>query len=249
MIDISCNQDVNGEHKLLTEILKRHDNGVVFDIGAKNSKFPSFSNTHKFHLFDPNFIYEPGVDYEGCFINERALNSTDYTVDSYCQNNDISDILFMKIDTDGYDIDVLRGAIDSIKNTKYIQIEYDIFYLIMKQNVSDLYKLLEGMNIYKITPFGLKKVDEIVEDNIYSNYLFTRDNTISYDPYEMNADFFKGVFWESDPKSIEIAYNNQTSPFLTSDTPIDIRMFLMRYFSIYMPHIVTETIKKHNNSV
>jgi hypothetical protein len=74
--DVCCNQDVNGEHAVLKKIISQSSDksSVIFDIGARNSKFPTFSDTHSFHLFDPKFIYEPGVDYKNSRINEVSLN-------------------------------------------------------------------------------------------------------------------------------------------------------------------------------
>ena len=244
-IDICCNPHANGEHKLLEAIFEKDPNGVAFDIGARNSEFPNFTKNHSLHLFDPKFIYEPGVDYSKCVINEKALNSKDYTVDDYCAKNNINEILFMKIDTDGYDVDVLSGAINSIKNTKFIQIEYDIFYLLLKQDVNKIYKLLEGFKIYKITRDGLVHVDKIKEDYIYSNYLFARED-ISIEACSADVEYFKKVFYEMSPESVVTAYNNSTHPFYSNDVKIDIKSYLHRYYSQYMTFLVDNALSMYN---
>ena len=237
--DVCCNQDVNGEHSVLKKIISQSPDksAAIFDIGARNSKFPTFSDTHSFHLFDPKFIYEPGVDYSKSIINEAALNSTDCTLDSYCEKNNIDSVEFIKIDTDGYDIDVLQGAINTIKKTKYIQIEYDIFYLFHKLDVSLLYKLLEGFLIYKVTPFGLIKVDSIKENYIYSNYLFSREE-FSIDPPELNEEFFKGIFYEIDPGTIKSAFEKVDHPFYKEPMYVDTKQFLRGYFAQYLPGFI-----------
>jgi hypothetical protein len=240
-IDVCCNPHANGEHKLLESVFEKDPNGVVFDIGARNSEFPNFSKNHSLHLFDPKFIYEPGVDYSKCVINERALNSTDYKVDDYCLENNINEILFMKIDTDGYDVDVLMGAHSAIKNTRYIQIEHDMYYLLMKQDMNKLYELLDGFKIYKITRDGLISVDRIREDYIYSNYLFARDD-IHVDPCNTDVEYFKKVFYEIPSESIESAYNNGTHPFYKQDVKINIENYLHRYYSQYMSFLVNNAL-------
>ena len=73
LVDICCNQDVNGEHRLLEKIIETSaENSIIFDVGARNTKFPNFSNNHQFHLFDPKFIYDEDVNYKkkNVFINE-----------------------------------------------------------------------------------------------------------------------------------------------------------------------------------
>ena len=243
LVDISCNQDVNGEHRLLETIIKNSPpKSHIFDVGARNSKFPTFSNTHTFHLFDPQFIYEPGVNYDKAIINENALNSTTYTLDDYCKNIDTIELI--KIDTDGYDIEVLKGGKETIKKTKFIQIEYDIFYLFHKQDVNDIYEILDGRQIYKITSFGLKKVNKIKEDYIYSNFLFCKEeDVINYEPYELNLEFFQQIFWEAQPDYIKYCWENSSGMF--SKYPnFNKRDFVVNYLSNYLPGFVDSLLTK-----
>jgi hypothetical protein len=239
LLNVCCDQDCNGEHQLLKTILdKSEPTSVIFDIGATKSKFPSFSTTHEFHLFDPSFEHEPTVDYSRCKVNTRAINSTDYTLDAYCEQNNISHIEFLKIDTDGHDLDVLRGASNILKNTKYIQIEYDIFHLFKKIKTSDLYELLKGFLIYKITATGLKKVDAINEDYIYSNYLFTR-HEFSMEPLQLDCSFFTRMFGDVPPESVKYAFENSREPFGDGDCSININVALQNYFSGYMKNFIS----------
>jgi len=241
LVDICCNQDVNGEHRLLEQIIKESETeSVIFDVGARNSKFPEYSNTHQFHLFDPTFIYEDGVNYDkpNVLINENALNSTDYTIDNYCKINNIENIEYLKIDTDGYDIDVLKGAKKMIQQTKYIQIEHDIFHLFHKINLDELYEILDGFNIYKITAFGLERVDKIKENYIYSNYLFTKSE-INYEPHVLDCDFFIKTFWESSPSEVTRWFNTTSGPFSYKENKnFDTTAFVSRYFSQYLPSFI-----------
>jgi FkbM family methyltransferase len=46
------------------------------------------------------------------------------TIDNYCLNNNIKKIDLLKIDTEGWDYNVLLGAKDMLKNIKYIQFEH-----------------------------------------------------------------------------------------------------------------------------
>jgi len=236
-IDNCCIPEINGENKLLEKILEKSDsNSVIFDVGARNSVFPNFSKTHDFHLFDPKFIYEPGVDYSKCKLVEEAINSTDFTIDQYCEKNKIDKIEFLKIDTDGYDLDVLRGAISMIKHTKYIQIEHDITWLYNKVNASDIMAILKDFVLYKITPLGLVKVDNIKEDYIYANYLFTNED-ISYDPHVMDLPYFKKLFYNDNPDNISMCYETRNFPFSSKNYEDKQQLFniLVSYYSHYVP--------------
>lgn len=242
-IDISCNQDANGEHRLLEKIIDSCTEPVhIFDVGARNSKYPNYTDTHKLHLFDPDFKYEPGVNYEktNVVLNKKALNSTDYTLDSYCKANGIEKIEFLKVDTDGYDVDVLKGAIEILKRTKYVQVEYDMYSLIKGQSVDELENILRGRKLYKITPFGLEPKDHITRDFIYSNYLFANED-ISYEPHTLDEEFFKNIFWESDPKNIEHAYKNCEGPFQTYANYTNVTdNSILKYYAQYLPRLLDE---------
>ena len=47
-----------------------------------------------------------------------------YTLDWYVEENGVKGIDFLKIDTEGYDLNVLKGGKKALKNTKYIQYEH-----------------------------------------------------------------------------------------------------------------------------
>lgn len=236
LIDITCNQDANGEISLLKSIINENPNSIIFDVGATKSTFPLYSNTCKFHMFDPEFEFEDGVDYssDNCFVNKFALDSTSNTIDSYCYKHGIKNIDFLKIDTDGHDVDVLKSALNILPTVKYVQIEHDMFSLLRNQKASDFYEILGDFKLFKITYDGLKKVEKIKENYIYSNYLFTRDESICYEPLVKDLTFFKNVFWEVDPNNIEYFYNNYTGMFKNQNHKINLDDFLSKYYYRYI---------------
>jgi len=242
-IDSCCSPEVNGENRLLAKILeKSKSNSVIFDVGARNSVFPNFSNTHEFHLFDPKFVHEPGVDYSKCKLVEVDLNSTGFTIDKYCERNKITEIEFLKIDTDGYDLDVLKGATHMINHSKYIQIEHDITWLYNKVSASDVMKIMKDFVLYKITPLGLVKVDKIKEDYVYANYLFTNED-ISYDPHVMDLPYFKKLFYQHDPDKIDEVYEKREFPF--SSKNYENKQLLLDILTRYYNGYVHEFTKKY----
>ena len=88
---------------------------------------------------------------------------------------------FLKIDTEGNDLKVLKGGLNFIKKYKpeFIQIEMNYHYLFDGENLYQFKKILNNYEVYKILPFnnGLLKVDENrPENNIFhlSNFLFIK---------------------------------------------------------------------------
>jgi len=69
------------------------------------------------------------------------------TIKKYCEDNAIKNIHFLKIDTEGYDFEVMLGAGDMINNIEYI--EFEVFpYYANKKMLPDIADYLKGWNIY-----------------------------------------------------------------------------------------------------
>jgi FkbM family methyltransferase len=66
------------------------------------------------------------------------------TLSNYCRCNKIKSIDLLKIDTEGYDIEVIRGCGKMLPNIKYIQFE------VWDSTLADTLELLDGYNIYEI---------------------------------------------------------------------------------------------------
>jgi len=90
---------------------------------------------------------------------------------------------FIKIDTEGNDLKVLKGAIKTLKKhkPKLIQIEMNYHYLFSGENLYQFSIFLKDYDIYQILPFnnGLLKIDPTrPENNIFhlSNFIFKKKN-------------------------------------------------------------------------
>ncbi len=88
---------------------------------------------------------------------------------------------FIKIDTEGYELEVLKGAKRIIKKhrPKYIQIEFNWHQLIQNQTIYNFSKILKNYDVFRILPYnsGLEKVNPArPENNIFhlSNFVFIR---------------------------------------------------------------------------
>ena len=97
---------------------------------------------------------------------------------SYFKNKVID---FIKIDTEGFEYEVLKGAknILEIHRPKFIQVEFNWHQLIKKQTLYNLSELINFSDVFKILPHGNKllQIDPFrPENNIYhlSNYVFIR---------------------------------------------------------------------------
>jgi FkbM family methyltransferase len=73
-------------------------------LGSKSTELKFYENTHA----DMNSFLSPGKDHWGTIDNCPTVRVE--TLDEYCRQNSIRSIDLLKIDTQGYDLEVLRGA-------------------------------------------------------------------------------------------------------------------------------------------
>lgn len=105
-------------------------------------------------------------------------------LDSFCKTNGIDRINFLKIDTEGYDLQVIKGAASLIEKGKIdvIQFEINEMNLYARVFLKDFYALLKGYEFYrmdtnKIIPLGnYEAANEIF---LYQNIIAIRQNIIA----------------------------------------------------------------------
>lgn len=100
------------------------------------------------------------------------------TLDSFCQKNGINNISFLKVDTEGNELSVLKGAAQYIKEGRIsaIQFEYGGTYIDAHILLKDIFEFFENTNytIFKMKQKGLEKCPAYTEDleNFqYANYV------------------------------------------------------------------------------
>jgi len=93
---------------------------------------------------------------------------------------------FIKIDTEGFEYEVLRGAEKILlqHKPKFIQIEFNWHQLIRNHTLYKLFKLVNSYDVFRILPYGKKLIHidpSRPENNIYhlSNYIFIRNDISS----------------------------------------------------------------------
>lgn len=97
------------------------------------------------------------------------------TLDEYCQEHKVTSIDFLKIDTEGYELNVLKGATNMLPHIQIIQFEYGGTYPDAGIKLSDVYAHLQpyGFKYFYILGRGgkISAQPHPVEHCQYSNYL------------------------------------------------------------------------------
>ncbi len=177
-------KDLKNIEKVYPERLKAFnyavgDKNEYLDLNTSNSKSEkaSFSkDTDKLTFYEQE--------------NNIKINTEVITLDSFFKNNpkllDEKELDFIKIDTEGFELEVIIGAKNLIekKKPKFIQLEFNWHQLFKKQTMYEFSKYLEDYDLYQLLPFGKKliRVDPIrPETNIFhlSNYVYIRKDISS----------------------------------------------------------------------
>lgn len=106
------------------------------------------------------------------------------TLDWYCKKNDIKKLHWLKIDVEGHELNVLRGAERMISSNQidYISFEFGGANIDTRTFLRDYYKLFDenGYRIYRILPseklYEMKSYKEVDEKFRVTNYVAVRDS-------------------------------------------------------------------------
>jgi FkbM family methyltransferase len=163
--------------KKLVKLKKKYrDRFFFFNFGlgckTKNSNLYYDKNNSLWANFNPEVNQ---IDYLGnnYLIEKSRIDKLDKI---FNKNKKIFNyrIKLLKIDTEGYEYEVLLGALNFIskKKPKYIQIEYNWHHLFKNTSLYKISKLLKDYETYKILPHssGIIKVDAKRPENNYYNY-------------------------------------------------------------------------------
>ena len=106
------------------------------------------------------------------------------TLDAYCDERGIESVDFIKIDVEGHELSVLKGAHGLLKSGRIraLQFEYSGCYIDARVFLKDVWDFLSETNdryrLFKILPHGLLPVGgyrQEFENLQYSNYLAVHD--------------------------------------------------------------------------
>jgi len=173
------------ELKNLEKIYKERFASYNFGVGAKdNDTLPMFYSDEKSEL--ATFSAE-----SNCVSYVRSANSTTInlplvSLDFFFRENyldPLAEIDFLKIDTEGFEMEVLLGAKEtlSLRKPKFIQMEFNWHQLYRGHTLYAFSKILSNYMLFQILPFnnGLVRRDpERPDTNIYrySNFVFVRND-------------------------------------------------------------------------
>ncbi len=164
-------------YKVLNKIKKIYPNRInVFNFGLSNKNKNSNLYYDKNNSLWANFNPEVNkIDYlkNNKFIQKCKVKKLD---DIYSKNKNLFNgkIKLLKVDTEGYEYEILCGALKFLKKKKpkYILIEFNWHHLFKDVSLYKISKLLTNYDVFKILPHssGLLKIDPIRPENNYYNY-------------------------------------------------------------------------------
>tara|TARA_B110000971_G_C20040176_1_gene517746 strand:- start:24942 stop:25682 length:741 start_codon:yes stop_codon:yes gene_type:complete len=150
------------------------NNKAVGDINEKKTFYETKKTTHSsFYKINNKSEWikirskEHNTTISGYTKKEREVEVI--TLDKYCNENNIDKVDLLKIDTQGYEEEVVKGCKFLIKENKINLIETEIMLDdVYKRNISiyDIEKNLQ--NIYKLIGIKKKKFNNIYEGHVFS---------------------------------------------------------------------------------
>ena len=123
--------------------------------------------------------------YEAASNKKKLVNLV--TLDEFMEQKNLFDkeIDLIKIDTEGYELEVLKGSkrLIEINKPKYIQLEFNIHQLFKNHTMYEFSKYLKKYELFQILPFGnklLKVNPEKAETNIFylTNFVYIRNDLV-----------------------------------------------------------------------
>lgn len=82
-------------------------------------------------------------------------------IDDFCAEHNVEQVDLLKIDVEGFELDVLKGAENLIKSKKikYIQFEFNANNLISRTTLRDFEDLLKEYHLYRLIPNGFQPLN------------------------------------------------------------------------------------------
>jgi FkbM family methyltransferase len=134
------------------------------------------------------FYYEPrdnqlnslGKVSNGTNQLSESVDVNTETIDSYCEQNKINLINFLKIDTEGYEINVLKGAANMLTNKKIEIVQFEISNQPLESLGKTPDEIITYLNSkgYEVFEYientqTFQKIDKIIVgyDNFYSSHI------------------------------------------------------------------------------
>ena len=176
-------------HSILAKIEGHHPGRLLAvnkGVGNTNTQLKLyFGQEDSEHATFSNEVNQ--IDYVGQ-QNKNTVSVEVITLDSFFSQYTEApeEIDLLKIDTEGYEYEVLIGAQETIQNKKpkFIQIEYNLHQLFRNQTLFSLASLLTNYTVYQLLPYGRGLCRRDVKNsqaNIFefSNFVFVRNDILT----------------------------------------------------------------------
>lgn len=176
IFDVGANE---GEYSLLCK--KFIPQSTVYSFEPHPRTYARLSEKAASHKFNPinaaldetsgkatlfDYSGESGTSHASLFknvITEIHSSATDsvetvtWSLDDFINMNGISKINLLKIDTEGNEYRVLKGASQALKENRVdiIQFEFSELNIVSRTFMKDFYELLDGYSFYRLFPNGL----------------------------------------------------------------------------------------------
>ncbi|OGZ71031.1 MAG: hypothetical protein A2904_01460 [Candidatus Staskawiczbacteria bacterium RIFCSPLOWO2_01_FULL_33_9] len=160
---------------ILEENLKNHKNIKLynFGFGEDNKQTVLYSDKKGSGLAS---LYDRKLEYHGITMDQRE-NVTIKRLDDFCRENNIEHINFLKMDVEGNELNILKGAEKMIKlgTVDFIQFEFGGCNIDSRTFFKDFFDFLNpNYKIYRILKDGIRLVDTYKEEHevfLTINYL------------------------------------------------------------------------------
>ena len=120
------------------------------------------------------------------YVGKNNVNKVEaqvVTLDGFLEEREAEEIDLLKIDTEGYENEVLMGAAKTLRNNppKFVQVEFNHHHLFRSHSLYSLSKLLPTHRTYQLLSFGnglVPRDPSLPESNIFhfSNFIFVRED-------------------------------------------------------------------------
>lgn len=141
----------------------------------------------------PLFVFGDGLGVNSLYerqgtdcVTQRRETVKIQTVDGYCAANGVERIDFLKLDVEGHELSVLRGAEQLLRGGRIgvVQFEYGGTYIDARVLLKDVWEYVQATNpnysFYKVHPSGLRSVPayrQTLETFQYSNWVILHDDS------------------------------------------------------------------------
>lgn len=142
-----------------------------FALGAEEGEIEIFFNREGsvFASMFPSFYQNYNV------ALDKSQRVSVNCIDNFCRKNNIDYIDLLKIDVEGYELEVLKGCKQLIAGgkIKMIQFEFGIASIKARIFLEDFFNILQEYDIYRILQNGIRKIQysEYAELFLTTNYL------------------------------------------------------------------------------